>query len=1000
MSKSKKKMKSDLKSTKVILIFNIFKLSFRNIFRNKRRSLVLAIGIITSIGILSGIFAYVDTSSTQLMARSMDNLSVDLSMNFTNRSATIENVTQIIDALDTLPEVELYKSIDPIIGGFPFSINQRMGFAISNGSDYDLNYYLPDAQGSFLSAFAFGLTGDYLNLKNSPFRFLGDNLDEIRDDEVLISKSIADQLNIGIGDTINASYAYGIALPNLVIPSNSIKLKVKGLVEVDLGLMLDNLEAYIPEIADLLDEDLVSLIQFQAISTEMYFMNWETMLSFTQDYSNLRFIHGIHFSLDSEELGSEVDEVRVQLLTVEIKLASQFPDLIINNYAYDELQLIEDKLINYRLFILYFSLPGLILGFIFTLFVNNLTLEQRQKELAILRLRNTNLWVIQYLIAAEVFLLSFIGTIIGFLFGTTLGYILSTFEKLKEISVFSLSSISDLGIHFSFSNIFSNLSKDSIYSSIFIGLVLTGIITVSFVRKLSKLELHAEIRSAKSEEVSFWMKYKIDYILVITGIVIFLMDIFDLNPIPNFARALYDLIIPIFVWIGYTLLSLRIISWILQIGQKQIISLFRFMLKAPGIAVAKSIIRNKNQIFAPILILILTLAFSLTIANISTTFEYQADNEANYSVGADIRIQFPAQDQLEYKTVDFKNAIDDIDGITSTEMFITLFGFGNQLSLAIILDPAEFLEIAYFREDFFYYNTPRESLTRLSQLEGGLGMIISFNLGFPFADGYDDISVGPATFKQNDTVPFRQGTISYEISILDIAIRFPGLDDMVGRPSEDLPYLLFDRRFFAEPLPGQTVAIAPELANSTHLYVDVDEDIISIEEATAAIDEVYEQFEASYSLDIRTKEEFKEEFFELGDLLVGLSILEFVMVFIVLNMTMFLFIFSSYSHRQKDFAILQGIGWQNKHINYFIISQLFIITIFSIFISLVVSLIETLAYIPLLSSLFSFPVTEVIYSKVAIYSAIGITIISAAISGYMQKRFVKGANIAEILREG
>ena len=187
----------------------------------------------------------------------MDNLSVDLSMNYIDRSADIDNVTEILDALDILPEVELYKSIDPIIGGFPFSINQRLGFAISNGSDYDLNYYLPDAQGSFLSAFAFGLTGDYLNLKNSPFRFVGDNLDEIKEDEVLISKSIADQLDINIGDLVNASYAYGFAHPNLVIPAgNSLKLKVKGLVEVDLGLMLDNLEAYIPEIADLLPENI------------------------------------------------------------------------------------------------------------------------------------------------------------------------------------------------------------------------------------------------------------------------------------------------------------------------------------------------------------------------------------------------------------------------------------------------------------------------------------------------------------------------------------------------------------------------------------------------------------------------------------------------------------------------------------------------------------------------------------------------------------------------
>lgn len=989
------------KENRFVLAFNIIKLSLRNTRRNPRRSLILATGLILSIAILSGTFSYVDTSSAALISRSMDNLPVDFSMNFLNRSATAENVSEVLTSLESLPEIDLFESVDPIIGGFPFTLSFRYGFAISSDSNYELNTYHPDAEGSYDSAFAFGLTEKYLNRRNSPFSATIDtDINSISMNEILVSKTLAVRNDWKIGDTVNISYAYGEATPNLrIIMGNSMNLTISGFVDVDLGMMVGNLKAYVPEVD--LDDDLVSLISFQSFSADMFFINWENMIEFTSSHGNMmRFIHGIHMSLDPEKLGSEVEVVEAQLLNVEIKIASQFPDLIVNNFAYEELQKIEERLIGYRLFILYFSLPGILLGFVFTLYVNELTLEQRKKEIGILRLRNTHTSVIQYIVGLEVFIISLIGTIIGFVIGTGTGYILSKMEVLQNYSLNSINSIfkglgeSDL----SYNEMVENLSSDSIASSIFIGLLLSSLLTFLFIRKISKLRLYQEIQRSDIRTDPLWKRYYIDIAIISLVLLVQILSGVGFNPIPSFAQALYDLIVPLFSWIGYTLVGLRMIIWMLSKLNKIILRVFRKFIGSPGIAVARSLIRNRYKLSSPILVLLLSMSLIFTVANISTTFNNQAELESAYAVGADIRIQFPALDQLEFKTSDFAEKINNIPGLHSTEIFITLFDFGNRLSLAIVMDPIEFLEVAYFRDDFFYYDSPQESLTALGESEGGLGMILSFNLGFPFADSPTDISKGPPSFDQNDTIPFTRFREEYEIPIFDIAVRFPGLSDLVGRPSEDLPYVLMNHKFFTEPLPGQDEAISEAVLNATHMFIDVDESILSVNEAKEKVLEVYDGFDASYVLGIRTIDDYSEEFFELGDLLLGLTQLEFIAITLLLLLTEYLYVLSELDKKEKEYAILMGMGWRSKTIQHFITSQIVFISTFSIIISLIFAPFVTAAYIPLLSTLFLFEIEATILSTTAMIIGSVIVILSSLISIVHGFSKTSKTNIAEALR--
>jgi len=184
----------------LIQFVNNLRLALRNARRNKRRSFIIASGIILSIGVISSVFAYVDTSSNQLVSRSMDDLPVDLSINFANRSSTISNVTEILDSIQGMPESKILEATDPIIGGGPFELNSQTGFVVAKDSNFTLSPFQENANPEYIPTFGFGLTREYLNRRNSPFTVIETVTDLLQPDQVWMSHSTAVANNFPINE--------------------------------------------------------------------------------------------------------------------------------------------------------------------------------------------------------------------------------------------------------------------------------------------------------------------------------------------------------------------------------------------------------------------------------------------------------------------------------------------------------------------------------------------------------------------------------------------------------------------------------------------------------------------------------------------------------------------------------------------------------------------------------------------------------------------------------
>jgi hypothetical protein len=322
--------------------------------------------------------------------------------------------------------------------------------------------------------------------------------------------------------------------------------------------------------------------------------------------------------------------------------------------------------------------------------------------------------------------------------------------------------------------------------------------------------------------------------------------------------------------------------------------------------------------------------------------------------------------------------------------------------LVVGIEPELFHKVSYFQEDFFLFQSPENTLKELSKIEGGMGLIVSFALNYPYAEGYNDPTLGPSVFQRNENItfslerPYQEKT--YQIRILDIAQRFPAIAEMVGKVEEDIPFVITDTRFLLEPLPGQSRALLDNV-NASHFFIKTDSNV-DLEEVAESINAIYQSnYPHTYSLVMETIDDHLGKQYRLGSLLVGLTELEFILVLIVLLFILFLYLFSSMKQQEREFATLSAIGWPVNLSIRFIWFSLLLIWLLSSFLALFMSFICTYVYIPLLSDLLLFSLSQYSVNWIAWLLAEGVLTLSLLICLTISWYRLKSSPTALILRE-
>ncbi|MCX8093810.1 MAG: FtsX-like permease family protein [Candidatus Goldbacteria bacterium] len=349
------------------MIFDIFKIAFRNVLRNKRRSIlnilsfsVCVLTILYGFGLLKGQF---DAMFEKMINIKAGHLKI-YNKNFTDEKRTlpldlnIKNPQEVINAIKGIPHFK-YASPRILHPGIVSNGRKKVNVII-HGVDFDTEKNIVITFNS--------INGDMPSMDSA---------------QVLIGKKLADILEIKKGDNI---LLYSQTLYNA---NNLVDATISGLYSIGFDAM-EKIDFYIP-------------------------------YNFAQEFFDMKDkATEIIVRLDKTE------NVQVAKKYIDDIIKRKFPELVVLDWKEENPELIETARVKYRTF----SFMAMILLFLsFFIIMNTMTMSviERTPEIGTLRAIGFNRNQILMMFLSEAFLLSVFGAIVGFIISAPLIYYLNVY---------------------------------------------------------------------------------------------------------------------------------------------------------------------------------------------------------------------------------------------------------------------------------------------------------------------------------------------------------------------------------------------------------------------------------------------------------------------------------------------------------------------------------------------------------------------------------------------
>ena len=947
--------------------------ALKSIRRNFRRSGTLMFGVIISLAIVSGVLFYLDSTSGELVQSAFSDVHIDTAISdSTMNEADVKSLQEFIES--DISDIIL--SAEIIVGTKPFAPN-TVGAIVAGDNAFSFSLdsttlkEIFASEGNFTTTYIFGIEPSYLD--EFPIFSTTENVSQIfENDQVLISTSLDTFFSDDTDDILNISLvSFDLdrnkmpPVPNLGIET-SINLTVGGTVNFDTAAMEDVNYAFDPTSLES-ENDVFAKFLTMAQIPNCIIMSYSNYMELVGETTSAISLNGVHIKLDHSQFSSDTSVIYSQLTQISSYIEVYYPETTIVDLLELSLDQVANQLDQMRLFLIYFSLPGILLGAYISKYAIDLTIEERQREIGILRTKSALRRDIALAIGTESFIISGIGLIIGIFVG-----------YLASLSISNLLNGGSTGLN--------SITLDSLVISVAIGFIIVFVAAFFSSRQLLSPSVTETLKEGKEQRPSLWRRIYLDFILLGIVIIVAIMNVLEFNPIPGFATAIYDFIAPLLTWIGLTLLMVRILESVLFRLEGPVLKIYSLIFKDLAHVITRNILYKPQRITRIMIVLSLTLSFGLVISTINETYQQGAQDDAMYQVGADLRIEFPSSDYLDYNTSDFVTTIEDefsseIAGTTS--IYSTTFKMGRQLVLVVGIEPETFFEVAMVKNSFFQTND--YEATKEILLDNSTGsysnVIISTGLASPNQDskilggrlggqeppGFD---IEIQTFSIGDSLPIGQNETD-DVEVVDIVAHFPAVADLTGKAEESLQFIICNVEFLLNPTQvTNTTYLASE--NATYLLVDTEEGYEHQEIENSLLNWYSLNYPDSNELSIDNFEEYYESYSSLITSLTGLTSMEFILVLTVSTLGFEIFLTSSLYERKKEYGTYYAIGAPVNDVRKLILGELSLITGFSLVTGIILSGLVSYIYLGFISDLLVLEVHSVVFP---LESIIGLSIL-------------------------
>lgn len=386
------------------------------------------------------------------------------------------------------------------------------------------------------------------------------------------------------------------------------------------------------------------------------------------------------------------------LLTFKTQIEEQFSHFLVNGL--DEIWRLDAYVQTYLssqvLTVIVF--PVLIMSLMLTIFTSETSVSRRKGEISALRSKGASFNQVFATFMWESLILSFIGFVFGMglsfamapLIGSTIG--LFQFDPILYAVFLTHLSLPPLALVIAAA----------------IAMYLPASYLLHVARRIDVSEVGqpmTEVGSEGTEEASIW-RYTIGLGVVLS---VLLAMPFVLSPTGSNAVVgvlIATLLLFIAAYLGS--MTMRLVTAKLSGGTS-------FLLGEKSLYMSQSLRKRKGQFIPLLVILTLTLTTTTMMLIQTSSFEATLDNELQYAIGADMRVEVDA------KSLAYNRSLLSYPGVlNSTPVIETWAQVGTNLFFFEGVEPLEYLQIGHFSADSFVSGTPESVLAALSNVTNGI----------------------------------------------------------------------------------------------------------------------------------------------------------------------------------------------------------------------------------------------------------------------------------------
>ncbi len=636
--------------------------------RNVRRSATYLFGLSLAVGLFAGILFFVDATARQMTATALAPIVLDMVAHATKPDVAVADVARASLALRGIAAAAPVTAAD-------FRSAQKVGAAQAS----------PGGR-------VFAIEPSYL----TQFDLLSVSAGSFRPDGALISEAMATALHLQVGDSLQLTFA---GLPN------PVSLPVSGVVSMDRAdaLFVGTTESENAIVADVV-----------VVDSAWFAKNLQPALLAYASAPTTAALPGqvlldpqVHLRVDRSLLPADptLAALHTDALRRSVERGSPGAVKAQDNLS-RALKNARADVLAAKLLFIFLGLPGVALAAYLAKFAAELFADAQRRELSLLRTRGATPAQLTGILALAALLLALAGSALGIVVGLGLLLVAGGADVARALDLRSPT--------FDW-----QLFADSAALAFAAGLSLTFL--AAFVPTLSALrrDITQERRSAqRSEPPPFWKRAYLDVLALAVGAAILVSTQLSGGFKPSASEgaalslSLYIFLSPLCIWLGSTLLVLRLVEAGLRGSGERLAAAYRAPLGEMGVVAGKSIARRARQVAAATTVIALTLSFGVSLALFQQTYASEKQTDAQYLVGADVRLT-PALNSAQ--PVSFAATL-ALPGVAATTAVLrdTQALVGAEKNTVYGIDVPSFRAAAYLPDSFFVDGAAQQTIDAMT----------------------------------------------------------------------------------------------------------------------------------------------------------------------------------------------------------------------------------------------------------------------------------------------